>query len=238
MQGFVRSNSFRRQGQKGFCTWYTCKLQIKEPRGSPSSFSSSSYSSSSYSSSSCSCSSSSSYSSFSFFMSIPFSSSWSVGATFSLKSGIKMWKYQHLSRFQYVACCPTRRNKPFLTAAEKEPGGELRWGQRGGDPGEQALHRWPRRLGPIHPQGLPHWHAHSQLVSLHPAQSSAEGGRGVMERLPLHSHQVSVQPPQPQQWVHPKCFSAKIPTLKILCFCFLFDTERGWRDFLLHCLSN
>lgn len=117
---------------------------------------------------------------------------------------VKIWA---LVSVPVDALYPTLMDACHLTNAEKEPGGELRRGQRGGDPGEQALHGRPGWHGPVHPQGLPHRHAHPQLVPLHPAQSGAEGGRGVMERLPLHSHQVSVQPPQPQQWDHVEHFA-------------------------------
>lgn len=78
----------------------------------------------------------------------------------------------------------------FISPTEKEQRWELWWRKRGGDSRESALHRWTGWGGPVHPQGLPYWHAHSQLVLLHLAQSSTEGWRGVLERLPLHPHQV------------------------------------------------
>lgn len=74
----------------------------------------------------------------------------------------------------------------FIIIAEKEQRRELWWRQWGGDPREQTLHRWTRWHRPVHPQGLSHWYAHSQLVPLNFAQSSTEGWRGVVERLPLH----------------------------------------------------
>lgn len=78
----------------------------------------------------------------------------------------------------------------FLLPAEKEPRGELWRGQRGGDPGEQALRRWPRRLGSVHTQSLPHRQTHPVLVLCHSASSCPSSGGGVVERLPLHTNPV------------------------------------------------
>lgn len=74
--------------------------------------------------------------------------------------------------------------------AEKEPRGELWRGQRRGDPGEQAVRGRPRGVGSVHPQGVPHRKTHPVLVLLHPASSCPASGRGVVERVPLHTDPV------------------------------------------------
>lgn len=79
---------------------------------------------------------------------------------------------------------------PPFGPPEKEPRGELRRGQWRGDPGEQALRGRPRRLGPVHAQGLSHRQTHPVLVLCHPASSCPSSGGGVLERLPLHAHTV------------------------------------------------
>lgn len=85
---------------------------------------------------------------------------------------------------------PTR--PPCFCPTEEEPKRDTRRRQWRGDPGEPAVHRRPRWLRAIHTQGVPCGHAHPQLVPLHPAQGSPAGGGGVLERLPLHSNQVSL----------------------------------------------
>lgn len=78
--------------------------------------------------------------------------------------------------------------------AEEEPERDVWRRQRRGDLGEPAIHGRPRRLWAVHTQGVPRGHAHPRLVPLHPAQGGPEGGRGVLECLPLHPNQVGLSP--------------------------------------------
>lgn len=68
----------------------------------------------------------------------------------------------------------------------------MRGGQWSGNFGEQTIHRWPWWHWSVHAQGLPHWHAHPQLVPIHPAQSCTTSGRRIVECLSLYKNQVSV----------------------------------------------
>jgi len=89
-----------------------------------------------------------------------------------------------------VGGCRGVRAHPAALPAEEEPGGVERRGQRGGDLGQPALQRRPRRQRPVHPQDLPCGLPHPQLVPGPAPQGRAAGGGRVLERLPLHPHQV------------------------------------------------
>lgn len=85
----------------------------------------------------------------------------------------------------------------FCCLAEKEQRGELWRGQRGGDPGEQALWGRPGRLGSVHTQGVSHRQTHPVLVLCHSASSCPSSGGGVLECLPLYTN--------PVRQTHKKC---------------------------------
>lgn len=48
------------------------------------------------------------------------------------------------------------------------------WGRQWSrDPGEQAIHGWTGRQRAVYSQSVPHWYAHTQLVSVNIAQGSS-----------------------------------------------------------------
>lgn len=97
----------------------------------------------------------------------------------------------HQTTSMYSCVTPPSSLSSSCCLAEKEQRGELRRGQRGGDPGEQTLRGRPRRLGSVHTQGLSHRQTHPVLVLCHSASSRPSSGGGVLECLPLYANPVS-----------------------------------------------
>lgn len=65
------------------------------------------------------------------------------------------------------------------------------WGRQWSrDPGEQAIHGRARRKWAVYSQGISHWYAHTQLVSVNIAQGSSASRRGIMECISLHQDKV------------------------------------------------
>lgn len=67
------------------------------------------------------------------------------------------------------------------------------WGRQwSGDPGEQAVHGWTRRQRAVYSQSVPHWYAHTQLVSVNIAQGSSASWRGIVECISLYQDEVKL----------------------------------------------